>query len=572
MRFALLAPVLALLVAAPVALAVTADPFGPVEVVDAGGRPGDLIFDGPLIGVDGAGNALWAGYARDAESGDDQMAVFERCGTTWNRTLLGAPQENWIGVGLRVAPDGTAMAVWRGDAATGTSTYSSSVRLPGEAWGAPQTIVAEDGLSGLQFELADNGTAVAVWADGDGTHASFRPAGGAWGAAETVVSTALRHDVALSPTGDAVLLYQGSTPGYAYSKYRPAGGTWGGAVEVLANNYQNTMQSLRVEFDGAGRTVAFADFREFTDTIRVNVGAGGGWGPTDQVLDDDGANPPNPLFDLRNPVALVRHPQGAVAVWTRRSTSSNFNDDVVVARLIGGTWETPKVFDAPDRYSSASVATNAAGEILLAAGLNPGTGGGVDDIHVATAPSIDGAWSAMTRISPAGTAATGYRTAVAGGGGPAFYVAWGVHGSGDRTEIVTTKAGTCGPPSPTPTVTPTPTPAADPLPLPPATPTATPPPIARPRAIADFTTLPAASRCVRGRKLTLRFKRPPKGYAVKAVKVRVNARKVATLKGSRLKRPYYLRKLPRGTFTVTVSITLKQGKGLTERRRYRACK
>ena len=37
-------------------------------------------------------------------------------------------------------------------------------------------------------------------------------------------------------------------------------------------------------------------------------------------------------------------------------------------------------------------------------------------------------------------------------------------------------------------------------------------------------------------------------------------------------KPLYLRKLPKGSFTVTVSITLKKGKGLTERRRYTACK
>ena len=83
---------------------------------------------------------------------------------------------------------------------------------------------------------------------------------------------------------------------------------------------------------------------------------------------------------------------------------------------------------------------------------------------------------------------------------------------------------------------------------------------------------PRRTKCVSGRKLTLRFKRPPKGYTVKTVTVKVNAKKVATLKGAKLKRPYYLRKLPRGTFTVTVSITLKKGKGLTERRRYTACK
>jgi hypothetical protein len=83
--------------------------------------------------------------------------------------------------------------------------------------------------------------------------------------------------------------------------------------------------------------------------------------------------------------------------------------------------------------------------------------------------------------------------------------------------------------------------------------------------------MPAASKCVRNRKLTVRFKKPPKGYSVKTITVRVNNRKVATIKGAKLKKPLYLRKLPKGTFTVTVSITLKKGKGLTERRRYTAC-
>ena len=52
----------------------------------------------------------------------------------------------------------------------------------------------------------------------------------------------------------------------------------------------------------------------------------------------------------------------------------------------------------------------------------------------------------------------------------------------------------------------------------------------------------------------------------------MNAKKVATVKGKKLKQPLYLRKLPKGTFTVTVSISLTKGKGLTEKRRYTTCK
>ena len=51
--------------------------------------------------------------------------------------------------------------------------------------------------------------------------------------------------------------------------------------------------------------------------------------------------------------------------------------------------------------------------------------------------------------------------------------------------------------------------------------------------------------------------------------MKVNAKPVATLKGRKLNRPFYLRKLPKRRFTVTVSIALTEdGKVLTQRRRY----
>ena len=59
---------------------------------------------------------------------------------------------------------------------------------------------------------------------------------------------------------------------------------------------------------------------------------------------------------------------------------------------------------------------------------------------------------------------------------------------------------------------------------------------------------------------------------VQTVTVKVNGKRKATIKGKQLKKPVYLRKLPTGTFTVEIAIKLKKGKGLTERRRYTACR
>ena len=161
---------------------------------------------------------------------------------------------------------------------------------------------------------------------------------------------------------------------------------------------------------------------------------------------------------------------------------------------------------------------------------------------------------------PQASVANQYRDAFAVAGGSAFSVGWGVHGTGNqRTEVISTKAAgaACGP-APTPTATASASASPDPLPLPSPAPTATPAPSppaapAPPSAIADFTTLPAASKCVRGRKLTVRFKSRRRATSVKTVTVKVNAKKVATVKGKKLKQPLYLRKLPKGTFTVTVT-------------------
>ena len=157
----------------------------------------------------------------------------------------------------------------------------------------------------------------------------------------------------------------------------------------------------------------------------------------------------------------------------------------------------------------------------------------------------------MTLVSPPASTANQYRDAIAGGGGSAFYLGLGrarrqqrAHG-GHLDEAGRGGLRGTPPTPPTPTATATPTTAtatrrrrADRDAPNRSTPAADAGRDAgaaartrAPSAIADFTTLPAASQCVRNRKLTVRMKRPPKGYTVKTVTVKVNAKRVATLKG-----------------------------------------
>src|SRR4051812_29652364 len=112
MRRLLVIVVLSLIAGVPAALAAMADPFGAPEVSDPILRPIDGVT--PVLGADAAGNAYWLSFVGDSNGGR-QAAVYQRCsGSPWQPALLGSrvTTDLWP-VGLRVAADGTAMAIWR---------------------------------------------------------------------------------------------------------------------------------------------------------------------------------------------------------------------------------------------------------------------------------------------------------------------------------------------------------------------------------------------------------------------------------------------------------------------------
>ncbi|MCU0314872.1 MAG: hypothetical protein MUC84_12540, partial [Solirubrobacteraceae bacterium] len=127
-------------------------------------------------------------------------------------------------------------------------------------------------------------------------------------------------------------------------------------------------------------------------------------------------------------------------------------------------------------------------------------------------------------------------------------------------------AGTSAPATVNLTVTPQPpAPAGPPPPAPPA-------PSAKPSAVAfgSLVTLPSAKKCVSRRSLRIRL-RVPKGVGVTSAEVRVNGKRVRTVKRARFGVPVDLRGLPKGRVTVSVRVRLADGRTITGTRTYRTC-
>jgi hypothetical protein len=90
-------------------------------------------------------------------------------------------------------------------------------------------------------------------------------------------------------------------------------------------------------------------------------------------------------------------------------------------------------------------------------------------------------------------------------------------------------------------------------------------------ADAPAVALPSTRRCASRRSFRIRLRLRRALRAVSAT-VTVDGRRVAVRRGRRLTAPVDLRGLPRGRFTVRVSVRLQSGRVVREVRRYRTCR
>lgn len=133
----------------------------------------------------------------------------------------------------------------------------------------------------------------------------------------------------------------------------------------------------------------------------------------------------------------------------------------------------------------------------------------------------------------------------------------------DRVRRYAISAGST-PPVAAPPTAPAPTPAP-PAPAP-VKPIAA---VSLPKA-SSVILLPSARTCVSRRNFRIRLKQP-KGLKIKSAVVALNGKRVATRSGKRVTAPVDLRGLPKGRFTVKITVTLTDGRKLSSTRRYKTC-
>lgn len=88
---------------------------------------------------------------------------------------------------------------------------------------------------------------------------------------------------------------------------------------------------------------------------------------------------------------------------------------------------------------------------------------------------------------------------------------------------------------------------------------------------AGILSLPSNKKCVSRRNFRIRIKKPKNGTTIVSAIVTVNGKRVKTLRGKRVTAPVDLRGLPKGTFTVKITVLLSNAKVIRGTRKYRTC-
>lgn len=274
----------------------------------------------PRIAIDGIGNTL-AVWERLDSPGYRIWANRYEVGAGWGTAEViggvdsaGGPRIGWMG-------SGSALAIWGEPSETGCHLWSSSYQ-PGAGWGSEACVrTTSDPVFGSEVAFDGQGTAMAVWTEGElVAPSSLRvwwnryQAGSGWGTAERIDAS---HDddeafpqVVFDAEGVAVAVWSHTDELGAHlaaSRYAEGSG-WSSPEYIDGGNGGGANAQLAA--DPLGNAVVV-----WTHSDRV-------W--TSRYIADDGWTTPTPIstpgFVARDPAVVVDGSGAAVAVWAQNES------------------------------------------------------------------------------------------------------------------------------------------------------------------------------------------------------------------------------------------------------------
>lgn len=550
-------------------------------------------------------------------------------------TPIGTGEANAYRPTVAANAKGDAVAVWSEDAGGDTEVVASTREADGPFSAPKVLSIPGDFAYTPTAVIDAAGDATVVWGEAlgpggvDSVEVADHPAGGPWSDAQTV-APGNPDGLAADPAGDELLTwtdgslsasnlrvqYRHHGQPFALGAVPPAveTGTFGGTIlpaldatgagiiawthDTVVNypNIESHIEAARVSREGAvgaplslttshasafapalalaGSGVAtvvyaFGDANSGPRSFHAKTLAPDGTVGADQTLSGTGAGS----------ATLAADPAGDVtAAWTRNVSGTALVEQAT-APVTQAFSQPPTVLDADAASNGPAIAVAPDGQTLIAWGHDGSHTAG--DLHPGTERAVFRAAGATAFGPP--------QTLGIGSDQPSAALAC----QGDAIDVFRTipsqqpypmAAATTIDPAhhgPSPCTTPPPPPTATPEPTA-TTPTAAavPPasdaavhkatPHAAVPSIGKLVVLPSARRCVSRRRFSIRL-RVPKGSPVVSARVAVNGRSVDVRKGSRLRSTVDLRSLPKGRFSVKVTLTLTGGKTLTAARRYRTC-
>ncbi|WP_054030966.1 hypothetical protein [Desulfatitalea tepidiphila] len=247
---------------------------------------------------------------------------------------------------IAMSDDGTAIAVWRQFDGTQYDIWAN--RYDGSSWGTAELIESDDtgDAEFPQVAMDVDGGAIAVWGQFDGTLTNIwanRFDGSAWGTAELIehddTNNAAFPQVAVDADGGAIAVWE-QYDGTRFSIWanRFDGSAWEGAGLIETDNAGDASKP-QVAMNESGQ--AMAVWKQ-SDGTRNNIWAsrfnGSTWDTAAMIEDEN-------LGSVNSPQIAMSADGRAIAVWDQ---NDGFRDNIWANRFNGSAWGTAEKIEDED--------------------------------------------------------------------------------------------------------------------------------------------------------------------------------------------------------------------------------